>query len=160
LDDVVTQRPGHTDYDVYDAAALRYVGLMLNLGRYVIATIQLDHPCQLPADLDEIQVNLGHLPYPFVTARDEAEGQRLGWTSPITIRHAPLPERPLMIEFEPSAAAFEVGAVDPATTLWHLRGARGIARWPLGSDTLTLILATDRETRRCIAPWPPIHVQR
>jgi hypothetical protein len=53
LDDIVTQRPGHADYDAYDAAALRYFGLMLNLGRYV------DHPRQLPVDLDEPQVNLG-----------------------------------------------------------------------------------------------------
>jgi hypothetical protein len=160
LDDIVTQRPGHTDYDVYDAAALRYIGLMLNLGRYVIATIQLDHPRQLSADLDEAQVNLGHLPYPFITARDGARGHRLCWTSPITISHAALPDRQLMIEYEPSDTAFASGPIEPATTLWHLRRSQGIARWPLGYDTLTLILATDSDMRRDIAAEPSVHAQR
>jgi hypothetical protein len=157
LDDIVTQRLARTDYDAYDAAALRYIGLMLNLGRYVIATIQLNHPGPVLADPDEAQVNLGHLPHPFVTARDAAGGHRLCWTSPITISHAALPERPLMIEYEPSDTAFESGPIEAATTLWHLRHSRGIARWPLGCDTLTLVLATDSDMRRDIAAEPPVH---
>jgi hypothetical protein len=148
LDDVVTQHPSRAQYDAYDAAALRHFGLMLNFGRYVIATIQLARPRQRQGDTVEVGTSLNQLPYPFVATHAATEGHRLRWTNPITISHAALPDRPLMIEFEPSDTAFAVGAIEPATALWHLRHSGGMARWPAGHNALTLILATDSDRLR------------
>jgi len=137
LDDVVTQRPGSTPYDHYDAAALYEVGRLLDDGQYVIGVVALQtgrHPGQ--------PRHRSALPDPFVATHARDGTFQLHWTSGITVTHAAFCDRPLTVTYQPSEVVLELGYINPALTIWHMRRSGGLARWPTDHDVITLILPT------------------
>ncbi len=151
LDDVISQPWGRSRRDWYDAAAQIQVGLHLQAGWYVTATINLDRTPGRDRDQKNNQNKLDALIPPFSAWCEAGTGDQDGWLSwdrEITITHKMDHDAPLVAEYPPSGVPLEIGHTEPETTIWHLQQDGGVARWPYGARRITLLLCTVKLSSR------------
>jgi len=151
LDDVISQPWGQTRRDWYDAAAQIEVGLHLQAGWYVVATIDIDNIPGRDRDQKSNQRKLDALPAPFsascATGTEDQDGW-LSWDEEITVAHRMDGDIQLVVQYPPSSVPLEIGHTEPETTIWHLQRDGGVARWPYGAKHITLLLCTVKITSR------------
>jgi hypothetical protein len=144
LDDVVSQPWARRRRDWYDAAAVVEVAEYLQLGFWVIARISLGECPGTDRDEAGNQAKLERLavPYSALCASGTADDDgRLAWERPIEVGHTMLEGETLVLEYPPSGVPLEIGHTEPETTIFHLRKDGGVARWPYGHDSVTLLLS-------------------
>jgi hypothetical protein len=91
---------------------------------------------------------------PFSATIQGGQGDNDGyvlWDRPCEVVHAMGAGLHLTARFETGAFPLEVGHTEPETTLSHLAGDGGVARWPYGSTHITLLRATIQLSDR---PYP------
>ncbi|MFD6490700.1 hypothetical protein [Streptomyces sp. NPDC060188] len=135
------------------AAYLRlHTGLMR--GEFGRVGIDVSHSPDSDANREQNASRLGELPHPFRATVDveqnfaDCDG-RLQWVKPIRIERSVgaayydhgLPSPILLAqEIVGSAVPLEIGVSHPSRTLLHLLQEGGVARWPYGSSTVTLLI--------------------
>jgi hypothetical protein len=153
LDDVVSQPWRQSRRDWYDAAALIEVGLSMQAGWRVMATVTLDAEPGPDKDEGANNAKLRELRAPFSADFSGGGGDndgQLSWDAPIDIAHDMGEGHHLVVQYPPTAIPLEVGRTEPETSIWHLTSEGGVARWPYKSTRLTLLLCTCSLTGRPI----------
>lgn len=157
LQGVVSQPWGRKRFDWYDAAALYEVALHLQAGLCVAACIDLGCCPQRDREQAVNQSKLDAIPDPFVAWCCGGSGDddgRLEWRSKITIVHEMHDRERLVVAYPPSGVPLEIGYTEPETTVFHLVRDGGVARWPYGHESITLLLSTRASERH------PVQLER
>ena len=92
------------------------------------------------------------LPEPFYAEVDpsqkcaDSDGD-LWWTEPIVASQTCWPDddhsQNQSVLIRPFSVPLEVGSTKPSRTSMHIREERGVARWPYGTDWITIFVAPD-----------------
>jgi hypothetical protein len=139
LDELITHPSESGAYDLKDAAALYEVALNLNLGWAVIAQIPSVADSTSPAASAH---DASNPPLPFRAIRTRSGELRLTWDDSITLTHAALANRPIIVTYTPGQVPLALGAIAPGHAIWHLRYSGGLTRLPAGHRDIILILST------------------
>jgi hypothetical protein len=142
---VVSQPWRSPRYDWYSAAALHEVVETLKVGWLVIEWIEVGEEPRRDKEREANNRALKRLPAPFearfVGGQRDSDGW-FSWSDAITVVHPLVDDAEVKCRFPPSGIPLEVGHTEPETTIWHLRRAGGVARWPYGRRCIGVLLAT------------------
>lgn len=151
LDNVISQPWGQLRRDWYDAAAQIEVGLHLQAGWCVCASVELGTKPGNDKDHVGNDTKLKGLRAPFEASFHGGAGDCDGWFEwkrPIELCHDMGEGHSLTLRYPSSGVPLEVGRTEPETTIWHLRYEGGVARWPYEATGITLLLSTCSITGR------------
>lgn len=137
-------------YDLYDAYAVANLHAMINTGR--IARIIIDIAEQPIADrhIDEMNAILqNHMSPPFAAlfsgGNYDGDGN-IEWTDEVVAQVSKVNDdhtAHFYVRVPPRKISLEVGSTTGAKTLWQIQSERGLARWPYGSNEITVMLLVD-----------------
>jgi hypothetical protein len=152
LADVVFQN-GRNSIATEDVFGFAQVWAHLHMGHIGVCTINLHELPGSDADVLGNQSKLNENIHPlFQAIVDPARGGlggddgTLSWDQPIELTRLFLNEesgecRSEAWLCEPQAISLEIGTTNISTTLMHLRGRMGVARWPYGSEEITVLVS-------------------
>jgi hypothetical protein len=133
----------HGGIDIYAAYCFAHFHSWISIGKVLMAVIEVG--CE-PKDDSNISGNheaLQELPEPFSAvfwgAYDDCDGY-VKWSEPIEFGQMDCTGREIVVEIPPKSIPLEVGTTRPDTTICHIIGEHGLARWPYGSKRIYLFV--------------------
>ncbi len=137
-----------TDYD--DAFAFGCIDYWVATGRVLVHTVHIGHGPFGDHEQGQNNTILATLPAPYQAEFRGGKGGRAGdgrfvWTAPIMAHRHGTPNTPndhAEIEVEAGSAILEVGTTAASRTYDWLFNEHRLARWPYGSEWITLFIPT------------------
>ncbi len=145
LHGVVSQPWGKKRFDWYDAAGMYEVALHLQAGLCVALRVDLGQRPGRDREEATNQAKLDTLPAPFnawCASGNADDDGRLEWASEIGVAHEVDGGERIVVAYPPSGVPIEIGYTEPETTVFHLVRDGGVARWPYGHESMTVLLST------------------
>lgn len=124
-----------------DVFSFVQVVTMIRSGQAVITEIEVGEEPKGDRFVAQNDSALARLPFPFSGRFWGGNADQDGfvrWSETLDVRYQ-VDGRELEVALPPGQVPLEVGYTNGVTTLLHVKGSFGVARWPYGSTTIKLI---------------------
>lgn len=131
------------NWDIYAAFCFAHLHSWIGIGKVLIADIEIGVEPERDSEIDKNNQLLARLPAPFSSKfwgnNDDCDGY-VKWCEPIELGQIDCTGREIVITIPPRSVPLEVGLTRPDTTIYHILGEHGLARWPYGSKRIRLFI--------------------
>jgi len=129
--------------DIYAAYCFAHFHAWVSIGKVLAATVELGLEPSEDKAISEMNEKLGSLPKPFTGAfwgGSDTQDGFIKWTEPIELGQIDCTGREIVATVKPKCIPLEVGWTRPDTTIYHILGDGGLARWPYRSKNIYLFV--------------------
>ena len=133
----------HSNTDIYAAYCFAHFHAWIGIGKILMAVIELGLEPSRDSAIAKMNEKLAFLPKPFTGAfwggHDDQDGF-IKWDESIEFGQTDCTGREVIAIIKPRRVPLEVGLTRPDTTIYHILGQGGLARWPYNSEYIYLFV--------------------